>query len=180
MKRMIALNNWPNVLLTGPRTIKRLSPINNNVEEQDIFTAVLSAQNIDLQQIIGSNLLWKLQELIATGDINSIERFNYKALLDIYITPFLTSVITFKLMPIIQYKIRNKGVVTTNDEHVNNAAYSEMKNVIELYRNESTEYGNILKKFLCKNRSSFPELECNQDTVVCPDLEKQYAIPFVL
>lgn len=99
---MKAVNNYPNVLLIGPKTVKRLSPINENVEEQDIFNAVLSTQNIDLQNIIGNRLLWKLQELIATANINNILYVDYKILLDNYITPFLSAVTTFKVMPIIQ------------------------------------------------------------------------------
>lgn len=177
---MKALNNYNNVLLIGPKTIKKLSPINNNVEEQDLFVSALSTQNIDLQNIIGNRLLWKLQELIATGEISSQDNFNYKALLDIYITPLMTSIITYKSMPVIQYKLRNKGVVTTNDEHVYNASYSDLKNVVELYRVESVEYANILKKFLCKNKENYPELCCDEDTIICPDLEKQYATPWVV
>ena len=177
---MKAVNNYPDVLLIGPTTIKRQTPINENVEEQDLFTTVLSAQNLDLQNIIGNRLLWKLQELIFTANINNILYIDYKILLDEYITPFLCAIVTFKCMPIIQYKLRNKGVVTTSDEHVNNAQYSEMKNLIEIYRDEATQYANLLKKFLCKNRSAYPELNCDKDTIICPDLEKQYATAWVI
>lgn len=177
---MKAVNNYPNVLLIGPKTIKRLSPINDNVEEQDIFNAVLSTQNIDLQNIIGNRLLWKIQELISTANINNILFIDYKILLDNYITPFLCAVVTFKVMPIIQYKLRNKGVITTNDEHVNNAQYSEMKNLIEIYRGEATQYANLLKKFLCKNKAQYQELNCDKDTIICPDLGEQYPETWVM
>jgi len=177
---MKAVNNYPNVLLTGPVTVKRMTPVNENVEEQDIFNAVVSAQNLDLQNIIGNRLLWKLQELISTANINNVLYIDYKILLDNYITPFIVNIVTFKLMPIINYKLRNKGVVMTNDEHVNNAQYYEMKNLIDVYRDEATQYANLLKKFLSKNRSAYQELNCTEDTIICPDLDKQYSTDWVI
>lgn len=177
---MKAVNNYPNTLLVGPVTIKRLSPINDNVEEQDLFTAVLSAQNIDLQNIIGNRLFWKLQELVSTANINNVLYLDYKILLDQYVIPFLVNIVTFKVMPIIQYKLRNKGVITTNDEHVNNAQYSEMKSLIEIYRGEATSYANLLKRFLRRNKSTYPELCCDENTIVCADLGEEYPTTFVI
>ena len=112
----------PNVILAGPNAVKNRTAVNKNVEESDLFVAVLSAQDVELQSIIGNKLLWKLQDLVATADINNVQNESYKILLDNYIIPFLCVIAAIKVIPVVQYKIRNKGLVTTSDDKVYNVA----------------------------------------------------------
>lgn len=177
---MKAYSTNPNVILAGPNAVKTRTSVNQNVEESDLFVAVLSAQNVELQSVIGNRLLWKLQDLVSNAEINNVSNTPYKVLLDNYIIPYLCTVAAMKVIPVVQFKIRNKGLVTTSDDKVYNAAFQEMKSVMELLRTDSVTYANILKEFLTKNRSDFPELTSSTDSVISSDLTEQYASPWVI
>lgn len=177
---MKALNKYDDVLLTSPQDIKDSTLINENVEDKDLFVAAKKSQDIELQGAIGSRLLWKLQELVYTDNISAEENACYKELLDQYVVPYLNACVSYRIMPIISYKLRNKGVVTTADEHVANAEYSIIKNLTADFKTDSDRYGNLLRRFLCKNRSCFPELSADSDTVVTPDLLKSFSSPIFI
>lgn len=177
---MKAFNRYPNVILVSPSKIKQLTSVNGNVEESDMFTAALNAQNTDLQPVIGSRLLWKLQELVATGQLSLEENMHYKVLLDQYVQPFLCVMSALKLVPTVQFKMRNKGLVTTSDDKVTNSSWYEMKSFMELLRTESTTYANLLKEFLTKNWSLFPELTSTENSLVGSNRDEQVPLTWVL
>lgn len=77
------------VLLISEATLKKYTLINDNVDGMYILPAIQSAQDVDLDTIIGTALNTKLQELVKTGDIVSEEYSAYKLLLDDYITPYM-------------------------------------------------------------------------------------------
>lgn len=177
---MKAFNKYPNVILVSPSKIKQLTSVNENVEESDMFTAALNAQNTDLQPVIGSRLLWKLQELVSEGTLSLESNMPYKVLLDQYIQPYLCTMSALKLVPVISYKMRNKGLVNTSDDKVSNSSWTEMKSFMELLRTESTTYANLLKEFLTKNYSLFPELTSTENSLIGSNRNEQVPLTWVL
>lgn len=155
MKELKAVNLYHNVLLCSARVIKSESVINDNVEEGTIMSTLRYVQDIQLTNIIGKKLVWRLQELVATTGIKEDEYIHYKVLLDDYITPYLVHMTVAELIPIISLKIRNKGLIKTSDEHLEVASFREMMSMREIYRQKADSYANNLKKFLCKNHSLY-------------------------
>ena len=63
------------------------------------------AQRSDLERIIGTALVAKLQQLIAEDTIHYGENQHYKELLDEYITDFLCYAAIKELIPIVCYRM---------------------------------------------------------------------------
>jgi len=189
------LKDWtysthPLVYLVSPQTVKALTPTNDNCSEKVIMNAIRWAQDTELQSIIGSQLLWRLQELAsekvdpddAQSDwlIDLEENASYKILLEQFISPFLCTRCVATLLQQSIYKIRNMGIVTTGDTNVSSVTWDEMKNLVEVYKVQAVTYANLMKRFLCLNKEEFPELSCTCDNLVRSNLAPTVACPIQL
>lgn len=163
------------VFLISSKTLKTEGLINDNVGDEMLKPAIQEAQDIFLQQIIGTKLLNKICDMVADGSIAQDD--NYRLLLDEYITPYLN----FKVMASIQvplaYKMRNMGIVQTNDTNVYSVNMSDVKTLIEHFDNRAGFYSIRMTKFLSANTTIYPEytttdscadFRSNKNTFECP------------
>lgn len=145
------------VLLISEATLKKYTLINDNVDGMYILPAIQSAQDVDLDTIIGTALNTKLQELVKTGDIVSEEYSAYKLLLDDYITPYMCWQVMCTIQPAINWKMTNSGVIDNYDDRKNRLDYSNSKTLIDQYQKYANSYALKLKNYLCSNSSKYPE-----------------------
>lgn len=145
------------ILLSSEKTIKEMTVLPDNLNGQVIQQSIIEAQEIYLQEIIGTQLLDKLCELVKDGSIMDDENEKYKTLLDKYIQPF----ICYRALAEIQYPLllqnRNLGDVKTTDTNVGSASVNEVDKLINFYRNKASFFSNRLSKYLCKNKVNYPE-----------------------
>jgi hypothetical protein len=80
-----------NVLLISEQKLKDNTPINENVDSSELRFCILQAQNIQIQESLGTNLYEKLLQIVDNGTISDPSNLNYKLLLDNYIQPTLIS-----------------------------------------------------------------------------------------
>ena len=147
-----------NVLLISEQTLKKYTLINDNMDGVYILPAIQMAQNIDLDNAIGTKLCNKLKSLVMTGDITNNKDFaDYKKLLDDYVTPYLAWQTMTAVQISIDYKMTNSGVIQNEDEKKSHLDY---KNAAAL-RNQYQKYANAfltkLKNYLLSNSSKYPE-----------------------
>lgn len=149
--------DYKDVLLINENVIKSITNISENVNGGYILPAIKLAQDIDLEETIGTQLKEALQKKVFDNTITS--DLVYKALLDDYIQSYLTYATIVHLIPNIAFKIANAGVLTTNDEKMNNVSPTEVDKVKWHYKHLADVYKNRLQRFLVKNYSSYPELQ---------------------
>ena len=149
-----------NILLISEDTLKTYSHLNDNVWAKSLTPAIITAQDIYLQKFLGSCLYKKVLELVKSGEIRNENYAMYKELLDSYITNFLIYQTLANLIPEISTKITNMGLVTSNDEHVQNVTQGERDLVMGQYQKYADAYCKMMQDFLKENRDSFPELNC--------------------
>jgi hypothetical protein len=147
-----------NVLLISEQTLKKYTLINDNMDGVYILPAIQMAQDIDLDNAIGTKLCNKLKSLVMTGDITNNKDFaDYKKLLDDYITPYLAWQTMTAVQISIDYTMTNSGVIQNEDEKKSHLDY---KNAAAL-RNQYQKYANAfltkLKNYLLSNSSKYPE-----------------------
>lgn len=166
------------VYLISEQTLKDDSLINDNTGVEFISAAIELAQNIHLQELIGSKLLNKICSMVdddtITGDTN------YKLLLDAYITPYLEWMVTSLIQVPVAIKTRNLGVVQTNDDHINNLGLKDVQVMEQYYANKAAFYGLRLSKYLKANSQIYPEW-CQCDD--CADFKSNpnaFRLPTVL
>ena len=149
-----------NILLISEDTLKTYSHLNDNVFGKSLTPAIITAQDIYLQKFLGSCLYKKVLELVENGGIRNENYAMYKELLDDYIANFLIYQTLANLIPEISTKITNMGLVTSNDEHVQNVTQGERDLVMGQYQKYADAYCKMMQDFLKENRDSFPELNC--------------------
>lgn len=146
------------VLLTSEDYIKTNSHLNENVFGEYLLPAIREAQDIELQQILGSCLYEKLLELVDSGDIAEPENEQYKVLLDDYVQDYMMYQVITDLVPIIGSKIANIGTVISNDEHLVGLTEDERNRLQQHYQIRADFYCRRMQEFLLNNRTAFSEL----------------------
>lgn len=150
-----------NVLLIAEDTLKTYSNLNKNTFGDWILPAIREAQEMGLMPIIGECLYNKICELVADGSINDVLFTAYKDLLDDKIQPYLIYKTLSNIIPILNAKMANLGVVVTNDEHVVNLTQSESDLLKSYYSERCDFYTKRLQDFIKSNQSAFPEISCD-------------------
>lgn len=150
------MNNYKDVLLTSEDNLKTFTNISDNISGDYILPAIYTAQRTELESTIGSQLLMKLQEMVATNTIELND--DYKYLLDNYIVDFLNYSSISELIPIISFKINNMGANITEDEKVVRMSYDEIFKLKDHYKNKADYFKYRIQKYLIANYNKFPEL----------------------
>jgi hypothetical protein len=145
------------VLLISEATLKSYSLINDNVDGMYLFPAIQSAQDIDLDTVIGTALNLKLQDLVKTGEINTDKYAAYRELLDQYITPYLCWQVMSTVQTAINYKMTNSGVIENQDENKTKLDFYNARLLQDQYTKYANSYALKLKNYLCTNSSKYPE-----------------------
>lgn len=151
------------ILLISEDYIKTNSGLNDNVWGSYLTPAIREAQDIKLQQILGSSLYKSLLEKVGNGAIRNDDFKPYKTLLDDYVQIYLMYQTISDLVPIIGVKLTNLGVVVSNDEHLTNLSQSERELVQTYYEQRAEFYGKRLQEFLKDNGTDYKELEDCKD-----------------
>ena len=163
------------VFLISEDTLKSETIINDNTGSEYIKPAIETAQDIYLQQLIGSELLYKLYNLIENGKIEEDANFHYKDLIDDYITNYLKYKVLSEITVPISYKYRNAGVVQANGDHYQQTTLRDAQLVANHYDLRANFYAERLSKHLCTNSDKFPEYKSarnSADIMADPDSYK--------
>jgi len=150
-----------NVLFISEKTLKANTLINDNVDALYILPAIRTAQDMGLQNLIGTQLFNKLKSMIADGSIEDPENANYKLLLDEYIAPYLEQKVMSDIQLPLAYKMRNSGITQTNNEHQTNTIMKDAQTLANYYDQKATFYSHRLSDYLLANQNIYPEyLKC--------------------
>lgn len=152
-----------NTLLITPQYLKQYSTIGDNVDEAYITPAVVNAQIIGLQPIIGTMLYDKLCQMVTEKTLTD----DYKHLLDNYIAPYLLNKTQAYLLMNLFAKQRNAGVVQYLDVNQQQIDIAQVKFLKAEFENLATFYAQRLADYLCANATLFPEYQNRRD---CADL----------
>lgn len=156
-----------NTLFITCQYVKQFSTVGDNTDDAYITPAIMDAQLIDLQGVIGTNLYDKIAELIDNETIGSTGKEPYKQLLDNYIAPYLLHKCQSYLLINLMAKERNAGVVTYYDNNQTQMQLSEVKFIKSEFDNKASFYGRRMMDWLHANASKFPEFCVCRD---CSDM----------
>ena len=152
-----------NTLLINPQYIKQYSTVGDNVDDNYITPAIIDAQLMGLQPIVGTMLYDCLCEMVDTKTVTT----EYQELLDNYITPYLLNKTQAYLLMNLFAKQRNAGVVQYLDVNQQQIDISQVKFLKADFESKATFYAQRLADFLCANSQVYPEYHNRRD---CADL----------
>lgn len=137
--------------LISESTLKAYTVIGDNVDPAYINPSIVKAQDIGLQPLIGSVLYRALCDMVP------IVTEPYKTLLDEYITPYLCNKVAAEIQWALFAKLRNNGIVTSQDQQTQQVGISECEYLRKKYEYDADFYGKRLTDYLRANASQFPE-----------------------
>lgn len=156
-------NNYKNTMLISPTRVKESGELNVGVEDRQIAASIRTAQNIYLRDVLGTDLIEKLQLLVfnkisgVNDNIDDPENIAYKTLLDEYLQDALVYKTVIDLAMRKSFEIRNMGVVQNYDTNVQASDLETVKylqNYLETMYNDKL---NRMVEFLCANKEAIPE-----------------------
>ncbi len=137
--------------------------INQNLENEYLYSAIDEAQGIFLREIIGDSLYETLQNKLSEANIDGV----YQTLLDIYVKIYLKYKVLALLCVPLNFKIRNIGIAQQFSNEVNTTSLEDTKYIQNYYENKADFYANRLTKFLQTN--DIPEYKCSSNQITEPN-----------
>lgn len=176
-------NAYRNTLLISAKELKNANTlISANLDDNYLSATIVTCQEVYLEQITGTALYHRLQELVynqitnASDALNDPENEDYKILLEDMVKPFLKARALVDVLYNAAFKIRNMGVMKSSDTNLQNADMSDIKYLEKQYLTYVAEYEQRLSKYLCANQDKFEELAADIPAYFDqPSLGKEYA-----
>lgn len=145
------------VLLTSESFVKSVTSISENVFGNYLLPSIREAQETSLRGVLGDSLTDRLKEVVSSPETSEKK---YLDLID-KLQYFLAYSTIVKLIPKVQFKIGNAGVIKTTDENIQTATFSEIEKTIFNYQNQADVECRKIQQWLLKNYSDYPELSEN-------------------
>jgi len=150
--------------------IVKFTAINGNVDTDKFIQFVKIAQDIHIQNYLGTKLFNKINDAIVSNTLES----PYTTLLSKYIKPMVIHFAMVEYLPFAAYTIANKGVYKHNSENSINAEKNEIDFLVEKERNIAEHYTKRFIDFMSYNQASFPEYYLNSNGDMFPDSDSSF------
>lgn len=150
--------------------IVKFTAMNGNVDTDKFIQFVKIAQDIHIQNYLGTKLFDKINDAIVAGTLAN----PYLALLKDYIKPMVIHFAMVEYLPFAAYTIANKGVFKHNSENSTNVEKNEVDFLIEKERDIAQHYTNRFIDYMSYNQVSFPEYNTNSNGDMFPDSEANF------
>lgn len=141
------------ILLTSEDFVKSMTNISDNIAAGYLLPSIREAQDMYLQEVIGTNLFEALKAKVAAGQVAGA----YLALLG-KAQYYLAYQAIALLLPKVSVKITNAGAVRTNDDNMTNIDGEEVNLLASQYQQKADFYCRRLQEWICANRADLPEL----------------------
>lgn len=145
------------IFLISTQDLKDYSIINNNCDDSLLHNAILEAQEITIQELLGTKLYKKILQLVNDDEIGLDANEKYKTLLDEHITKVVLYDALLRAIPYIHYKVVNKGITTQSSEYSTTTSIQEMEFLIDQIKNNKEFFATRLANYLLANIRFYPE-----------------------
>ena len=157
-------------LFISTTDLKKNSIIDGNVDIDKMIQFVKVAQQIDIQNLLGTDLYNKISEDI----INDTLAGDYLDLVNDYVQPTLIWFAQTNYIPFAAYTITNKSVLKHSSETAQNVDKNEVDYLVSKAREYANYYSTRLVDYLCFNNNLFPEYLSNTNEDISPDSDTTF------
>ena len=157
-------------LLITREDIVKLTALGGNVDIDKFIQFVLIAQDIHLQNYLGTQLLEKIQSDILANTLSG----NYQLLVEKYLKAMLIHWAMVEYLPFAAYTIANAGVYKHTSENSVNVEKNEVDFLIEKERSIAQNYTERFLDYISFNQDLFPEYNDNNNGDMYPDTRNNY------
>jgi len=153
------------ILLINEELLKKYTPLTDAVDPNLIRPCIYVAQDMYLQNFLGTNLTNKLKDDVANNTLAN----QYETLLNDYVIKLLIWWVMVELYPSLLYKHDNGNLVSRQSEDTTPVTKGEMESLKEKARENARFYTNRMVNYLRFNSSLFPEYTNNTNDNIFPD-----------
>ena len=158
-------------LFINRKDIVKFTSMNGNVDTDSFIQYVKIAQDIHVQNYIGTDLYNKIQADIIASSLTG----DYLSLVTDYIKPMLIHWAMVEYLPFAAYTVSNKGVYKHSSENSENVSKDEVDFLIEKERNTAQYYTERFISYMTFNASTkFPEYYTNSNEDIYPDKDANF------
>ena len=151
------------------------SIIDGNVDTDKFIQFIKVAQQIDIQNLLGTDLYNKIGADIASGASGGAGLSgNYLTLVNTYVQPTLIWFAQMNYIPFAAYQIKNGGVFKHSSETAQNVDKNEVDYLVGKAREYANYYSTRLVDYLSFNDNLFPEYNSNTNEDIDPDTDTTF------
>lgn len=140
------------VLFISEQFLTDNTVINSNTEFKQLRPTIIAAQDMQIQQAIGSPMMEELKTQITTSTLTAA---NTTLLVD-YIQKALLYWVMYEAPLVLSYKYANKGIVKHDSDNAQPASMNEMNFLAKKYKDKAEWYTDRITDFLCANVLDYP------------------------
>ena len=151
------------------------SIIGGSTDTDNFIQFIKVAQQIDIQNLLGTDLYNKISADITSGASGGTGLTgNYLTLVNTYIQPTLIWFAQMNYIPFAAYKITGKGVLKGTSEQSETVNKNEVDYLVAKAREYANYYSTRLVDYLSFHNDLFPEYNSNSDEDIFPDTDTTY------
>jgi hypothetical protein len=150
--------------------IVKFTALNGNIDTDKFIQWVKVAQDIHIQNYLGTKLFNKINDAIVANNLAN----PYLMLLNVYIKPMVIHWTMVEYLPFAAYTIANKGVFKHGSENSTNVEKTEVDFLVEKERSIAQNYTRRFIDYMSFNQSNFPEYNTNSNADVYPDKQSDF------
>ena len=159
------------ILITRKDVVK-FTAMNGGVDTDKFIQYIKIAQDIHVQNYLGTDLLQAIQTKIKAGNLSG----DYLSLVTDYVKPLLCHWAMVEYLPFAAYTIANKGVYKHSSENAENVSKEEVDFLVEKERTTAQYYTDRFIDYMSFNASSkFPEYYSNNNEDIYPDKDANFS-----
>ena len=158
------------VLFINRTDLVKNSIIDGNVDTDKFIQFIKVAQQIDIQNLLGTDLYNKISADIVAGSLAG----NYLSLVNTYVQPTLIWFAQMNYIPFAAYQIKNGGVFKHSSETAQNVDKNEVDYLVSKAREYANYYSTRLVDYLSFNDNLFPEYNTNTNEDIDPDTDTTF------
>lgn len=159
-------------LFVTRKDIVKYTNVSGGVDTDRFIQYVKIAQNIHIQNYIGTDLYNKISADIIAGNLAG----NYAILVENHIKPSLVHWAMVEYLPFAAYSVSNKGIFKGTSENAESVSKEEVDFLIEKERTTAQYYTDrMIEHFSFNAASLYPEYYTNNNSDVYPDKSADFS-----
>jgi len=161
------------VLFINRTDLVRNSIIDGNVDTDKYIQFIKLAQEIHIQNYLGTKMYNALTDAIVAG-IDLPANARWKTLLDDYVVPMEIWFAQVDYIPFASYQIRNGGMYKHRSENADTVSKEEVDCLVEKARTNAEWYARRFIDFMSFNQTTYPEYTTNTNDDINPSYDATF------
>jgi hypothetical protein len=154
--------------------LRRKSIIGGAVDADKFVQFIEVAQDIHIQNYLGTKLYDKISSLIVNDTIDDTGNAVYKTLLNDYLTPMLIWFAQSDYYMFASYQVSNGGVFRHRSESSETPSMQEIKSLVDSSRDKAEFYVRRFLDYMDNNNNSYPEYNDTNSDGMYPDKNENF------